>query len=395
MKKFALLVVYVYAFCCPIEFILNVWFGSSVKLIAAAAVMITAFYFIVEQKITIKFTAFQFCLLGWAALETASVLWIEVTSTTYSTLLSYIMMTAFVVLLSLFPFNKKEADMLIMFYSLGTVIVSVVLLTMGKVDGSEYVGRMTVSVLGKNQDPNSLAALLLSGTFYSLYKTFDAKRFRILYLAAFLLQSVAIFFTGSRGGLVAFVVALVIFIAVKIPRNKRIIAILFSAVFVVVGYFALEAMLPERLFNRLFNLSGYLEVSGLGRVKIWTTALKELMNSPLFGYGALSHLAFFLHEFGDDIAMHNTFLCVAFETGLVGLLLFAVPFLSNFIDSLKHKNALIVTLLVSNAVAAFFLDALYLRFLWNALIFGAAYRNALESEKNANVLLNQENRRAL
>lgn len=390
MKKFALLIVYVYAFCCPIEFVLNVWFGSSVKLIAAAAVMITAFYFIVEQKIVIKFTAFQLCLIGWAGLEALSVLWTNVTSGTYSTLLSYLMMTAFVVLLSLFPFNTKEAEWLIAFYSLGTVITSIMLLTMGQVDGSAYIGRLTINVLGKSQDPNSLAALILSGTFYSLYKTIAAKRLRIIHFAAFLLQSVAIFFTGSRGGLVAYVIALVIFIAIKIPRNRRIFAILTSVILVIAGYFALEALLPERLFDRLFNLSGYLEVSGIGRMRIWTSALKELMNSPMFGYGALSHFSFFLMEFGDDFAMHNTFLCVAFETGLVGLLLFTLPFFSSLLKSLKHKNALVVTILVSNVIAAFFLDSLYLRFLWNSLIFAVAFNNALELEKSQGIALNDK-----
>jgi len=36
---------------------------------------------------------------------------------------------------------------------------------------------------------------------------------------------------------------------------------------------------------------------------------------------------------------------------------------------------------VANVTAAFFLDSLYLRFLWNALIFAIVYKNSLESEQ--------------
>ncbi len=78
--------------------------------------------------------------------------------------------------------------------------------------------------------------------------------------------------------------------------------------------------------------------------------------------------------------MHNTYLCVAFETGILGLALFITPFISTFSSALKRKDALIVTVMVANMVAAFFLDALHVRFLWNALIFGVVYKNLFESK---------------
>jgi len=381
MKKFALLITYIYVFCCPLEFVLNRYFGSSVKLIAAAAVIVTAFYFLIEQKITIKFTAFQFCLLGWAGLEALSILWTDVTRQTHSMLLSYIMMAAFIILLSFFPFDKKESDRLIMFYSLGTMVLVIMLITMGQVDGSAHTGRMTIRVLGKNQDPNGLAALILSGAFYSLYKTLEAKRLRILYFAAFLVQSFGVVYTGSRGGLVAYVVALVTFLVIKMPKKGRIPAILSSLVLIVGGYFVLEALLPRGLFNRLFNISAYFSSGGMGRTKIWMTGLQELMKSPVIGHGTTSHLYYFSQTLGGTLAMHNTFLCVAFEVGIIGLVLFVIPFISTFFKALKHKNALIASVLVANVTAAFFLDSLYLRFLWNALIFAIVYKNSLESEQ--------------
>lgn len=380
MKKFALLITYIYAFCCPLEFILNVFFGSSVKLIAAAAVVVTAFYFLIDQKHTIKFTAFQFCLLGWAGLEALSILWTNPTSATHETLISYLMMTAFVILLSFFPFDKKEADLLIKFYSLGALALAIILLTVGQVDGSVYTGRMTVSVLGRNQDPNGLAATILSGVFYSLYKAIESKKFRVLYLVALLIQSIAIFYTGSRGGLVAYVVALLAFIVIKIPKKRKVLAIVSALGLVVASYFLLQAVLPKSLFDRLFDLSEYFSSGGTGRVKIWTTALKEMMRSPIIGFGVTSFLYYFSQVLGGAVAMHNTFLCVAFEVGIIGLVLFVVPFLSTAVNALKHKNALIVAIILANAVAACFLDSLYLRFLWNALIFGVVYKNSLELE---------------
>lgn len=380
MKKFALLITYIYAFCCPLEFILNVFFGSSVKFIAAATVIVIVFYFLIEQKHTIKFTSFQFCLLGWIGLEVLSILWTNVTIITYERTFSYLMMTVFVILLSFFPFDKKELDLLIKFYSLGALLLAIILITVGQVDGSVYTGRMTVSVLGKKQDPNGLSAIFLSGVFYSLYNAIEVKKFRIPYLIAFLIQSIAVFYTGSRGGLVAYAVALLVFIVIKIPSKRKIPAVLGTLGLVVASYFVLQLVLPGNLFDRLFDFSEYFSSGGMGRVEIWTAALEGLKKSPLIGYGITNYIYYFLQVLGNGVAMHNTFLCVAFDVGLIGFVLFIIPFLSTLANAVKHRNALIVAIIVANMAAAFFLDTLHLRFLWNALIFGIIYKNSLESD---------------
>ncbi len=391
MKKVALCAVYLYMLCCPLEFALNVWFGSSVKYIALAAAVFMAAYFVVAPNTKIKIGAIQVGVLGWALLEAISILWTTVTKTTYATLTAYLMMAAFVFLISLFPFEEKEAEGLLIFFSLGSLILAVMVLTLGKVDGSEYVGRMTLSVLGRNQDPNGLAALVLGGALYSFNKIFQSKKFWYLYAVAFLIQIIAMFFTGSRGAMLSFVAAMLVFGAVKIPRGKRIPVIIISLIVIAAGFFALKELLPYRLFRRLFDFSTYSSASGFGRMKLWETALAKLVESPIFGFGTNGHIAYFSQTLGSEFAVHNTYLCAAFEVGIVGLLLFMTPIFVSLKSAFARKDTIVLTILVACLVAAFFLDALYSRYLWNAIMFGIVFRNIyIESPKTSNKLRKEE-----
>lgn len=381
MRKIALWITYLYMLCCPLEFMLNSLYGSSVKFIALAAVAAMAVYFIIDHKAVIKIGISQVCIIGWAVLETVSVLWTDVSAVTYTKLMAYLLMAAFVILLSIFPFEEKELDNLIMFYSLGGVILSLLVLIMGRMDGGvNLTGRLTFYFFGRYQDPNGLAALVLGGAFYSLSKIFTRKKLALLYALAFGIQSAAIFYTGSRGGLLAYILGIFIFAVVKMPKKHRLWAVVGCLLTVTSGYFVLKLVMPTALFDRLFDLSQYVGDGGSGRLSTWSIAMRQILKSPVFGNGIVSYLNFFLYQKGDATAMHNTFLCVIFEVGFVGFILFIIPYLKSIKSALINKNACIISIIIVNLAAAFFLDALYLRYIWNALIFGMIAANIAEKK---------------
>lgn len=384
MKKIALWLIYLFMICSPLEFVINGYVTSALKYIALIAVVGIVLYFIIEEKNKLKFGVFQLCLVAWGILEAASILWTPIMPNTSTMISAYITMAAFVVLVSLIPFTKKEIDNLMMFYSLGCLILAIMLLVGGKMDGGNAVNRYTISIFGKYQDPNWLAAILIGGAFYSLNKVFERKGFVVsaLYAVSFLAQSMGIMLSGSRGGLVAYALALVVYALIKIPRKKRIFALLIFALLVVGGYFLLKAVLPDKVFERLFDISDYISSRGTGRMSIWNAAFSEILKRPLFGRGIISYNLFFLYEFGSASAMHNTFLAVLYEVGIVGFIFFITPFLRVFKNALEKKNALMIALLVGNLTAAFFIDAIHLRFIWNALIFGITWVNYIKSPEH-------------
>ncbi len=384
MRKTALWMTYLYFFICPLEFIFNRWFGSSVKYIALVAAVLIIMFFIVTPKQTMKFGTIQICIGAWALFEATSYLWTFQRDRTLSMLITYLMMAVLVIALSLFPFEKKELENVLFSYTLGCIIISILILVMFQTNtGLLLSNRNTIIILGKPQDPNDLAASLLTGAFYSFYKIFQKQKgvpvLNILFAIIFIITSFAIFLTSSRGALLAYSIALIVFILMCSPKKSRLIILLCMPLVILMAYFILREYLPSSVFNRLFDFSSY--SGGSGRTRIWLAALRKIETNPLFGFGVLSHPVFLYTEFGHTLAMHNTFLFILFEVGIVGLTFFMTPFIKALSCALKHKNALIIAIITANIIAAFFLDALNLRYLWNSMIFGIIYYNCFRTPK--------------
>ncbi|MEE1280331.1 MAG: O-antigen ligase family protein [Oscillospiraceae bacterium] len=383
MRKTALWMTYLYFFICPLEFIFNRWFGSSVKYIALVAAAFILMFFIVSPKQPMKFGAIQICLGAWALFEAASYLWTIHSRHTLSMLITYLMMAVLVIAISLFPFEKKELEGVLLSYTLGCLILTILVLVFGKMWNDNASGRMSIQILGSYQDPNGLAANLLGGIFYSLHKIFEKpKRFpilNILFAVIWAVSSIAVFYTGSRGALVAYAVALIAFTLMRSSKKNRLIILLSASLAILIIYFILKELLPPALFNRLFDFSSY--SGGSGRINIWLTALRKIVENPIVGFGVLSHQGFFYLERGAEVSMHNTFLFILFEVGIVGLTLFMIPFIKSLRCAIRHKNAMLVAIIIANIAVAFFLDALNLRYLWNAMMFGIIFYNCCYAEK--------------
>ncbi len=394
MRKTALFMSYLYFFICPLEFILNRYFGSSVKYIALVAAAFILMYFIGTRSQKMKIGAIQISIVLWAVFEAASLLWTLKTDNTVNMLITYLMMAVLVFAMSIFPYEQKEYQNILLSYTLGCFVLSILLLALGEPDeGSIYSGRLTLYILGKYQDPNELAAILLSGIFFSLHKALSKPQKsifpNILYGIMFLVTSIAIFITGSRGALLAYGAALAIYVFISIPAKNRWRLILSLPIIFVLAYFTLRLTLSEVTFNRLFDFTSY--SGGNGRIKIWTTALLQILKRPLFGNGILSHSAYFDTVLGNKVAMHNTPLFLLFEVGIVGLCLFMLPFVKSGIIALKRKNPMIIAVLTASLIACLFIDSLNVRYLWNAMMFGVAYYNCKTVDLHPQSVHNADN----
>ncbi len=180
-------------------------------------------------------------------------------------------------------------------------------------------------------DPNFLAAVLVVALLITLF-AFQTARHRsariVLGLAAVTCLA-AIFLTESRGGIVALVVATVVAIAYAGPvRRQILVSIAATGAFAVI-YFSVA---PPKSFQHLttFTTNG-----GTGRSDLWTVAVKAFSQHPLAGVGAGNYTIDepqFLLNVNQNLpradlvlhheAVHNTYLQVAAELGVVGTVLF-------------------------------------------------------------------------
>ena len=386
MRKTALWMTYLYFFICPLEFIFNVWFGSSVKYIGLIAAAFILMFFIGSRKTPMRIGLIQICIILWAVFEATSYLWTIPSTHGLDRLLTYIMMAVFVFAVSLFPFEKKELEGVLLSCTLGCLVLACLVFAIGEMHGGyNSTGRITLHILNSYLDPNGLAANLLVGIFYSLHQTMKKPKgfplSNILFGICFVVLTTAAFYTGSRGALVAYAGAALIYLLSRTSAKNRWRILATIPLILILLYFGLSLVLSERTFDRLFDFESY--TSGSGRINIWLTALREIVKRPFFGYGVASYFGYFKQVFGTESAMHNTFLLLVFEVGIVGLSLFMVPFFQALRCAKQQKNTLIVAVIFANLIAAFFLDALNWRYLWNAMMFGIIFYNCYHQTKRS------------
>ena len=369
---------------------LNKYFGSSVKYVALVAIFAVVVYLLGSRHQHMKIGKIQILIIGWAFLEAISFLWTIDSGYIQARLITYMTMALLTLVCSVFPIDRKTFEGAVFFYSAGCAILAVMILTMGKMDGGvNSAGRITIEVMGSYQDPNGLAASLMTGVFFTLFKATEKTKItpfsNIIYAVLFVVISSAIFMTGSRGALVAYAVSLVAYIFIRGNNKTRIACVILIPAVLFFGYFILEAFLPERLFERLFTLE---ETDGGSRIDHWVMAMQKIAERPFLGNGIAGYFGYFKEQIGHEIAMHNTFVAVLFEVGAVGLSAFLALFLIPFRRALKNRHGMIIAVVLSNMIAAFFLDALHQRYLWNAMMFGLMYYNALSFDPREQDIIN-------
>ena len=159
-------------------------------------------------------------------------------------------------------------------------------------------------------DPNDLCLILVAGIPLGLYWLTDRKLgpARYLWAAPVALLAYALFLTQSRGGFLAFLIGLVVFLWARFgwKRAALLAAVALPAALVVFG-------------GRQTDLSAK-ENTGLQRVQLWSDALMALRQDPLFGAGHDK----FKEQAG--LVAHNSYVHCYAELGLAGGTLFVGAF---------------------------------------------------------------------
>ncbi|HET7137532.1 MAG TPA: O-antigen ligase family protein [Gaiellaceae bacterium] len=182
-------------------------------------------------------------------------------------------------------------------------------------------------------DPNYLAAVLVPAVALALFMSQAPRRpgTRVPILLAGTVCLVALFLTQSRGGIVALAVTVVVGIAFA-GRARRNIVVAASGVLAVASIYLMLVAPPHALGRITQFTSG----GGTGRTDLWTVALKSFEGSPVQGIGLGNFVVVeptLVVDVNTDLPradlvvtqrqpVHNTYLHIAAELGLVGIVLF-------------------------------------------------------------------------
>jgi O-antigen ligase len=127
--------------------------------------------------------------------------------------------------------------------------------------------------------------------------------------------------TFSRGGLLILMVIFMVYFILNKPANQwRLIISTFSFLSIAwVASYLLGFRVLDILQNRFQDFSND---GGSGRLELWGRAWDFFTSNPLFGIGASNFADYNAFKYGDQLVVHNTFLEILTESGLIGLLIY-------------------------------------------------------------------------
>lgn len=185
-------------------------------------------------------------------------------------------------------------------------------------------------------DPNSLAMTLALAIPIAWYLSMTTRRplLRWLYRAYIPLGLLAATLTGSRGGMLAAMVALLVIpltITLSPGRLAAAIGLLALSGALVVAY------VPDSVAERLSSTGSEVERLDFGgRFKLWRAGLNAFAMRPVLGYGVGGFIPAITPELGSKaLVAHNSFLSVLVEEGMVGLFFYLTMLLSVFFSILR------------------------------------------------------------
>jgi putative inorganic carbon (hco3(-)) transporter len=256
--------------------------------------------------------------IGFLALGTVSVLWAQDGAQTFY-ILSRLSQAVLLALIAYTAAATRSGFRTVVWgYLVASAVTSVYTIGTGAYGANGRLGGLF--------DPNYFAAILIPAVAVAVFLILaegGSRRSRVAAMAIAVIDLAAFALTQSRGGLVGLAVALVACVALAGRTRPRVLALVLVLFAAGLGYYAIAR--PAHV------VSG----TSSGRAGEWRVALRMFDNHPLRGVG-LGNFTVVEPSYSDQTLnlnrvglilnqphrTHNTYLEVAAELGIPGLLLF-------------------------------------------------------------------------
>lgn len=269
--------------------------------------------------------------MAWAGL---SRLWSVNLRATENDLLTLVQLVITSLLVWEFARTREQVLLLLRGFWYGAAAVATTLVV-GALTSADDPTRYTVA----EAHPNSLAFVVTLAIVPAWYVSLRSPH-RLERLAGRLypvLAILAVMFTASRSALAVTAVALLVipFTMGRIPAATRALAV----VLVLGAVVAAVSIAPEKPLERLTSVTDEVENADFsGRGELWQASGVVLARNPVLGVGLGSTSDVLLREIGEDRGTHNTFLTVALELGVVGLLLFLLVVVACLVPTVRLRG---------------------------------------------------------
>lgn len=363
----------VYIFLSDFEIYLSGFIGPCTRYL----IFIVAVLFLYYYKWNIQLTTYTKFVLLWFVFKIFSIGWSNFSNTDISRLfISQIGMVLLLCAMCGAVHDEKLPKAMVMSNYWCSFFLGILTIFFHRSYKSEvFVARQVLTLFGQQNDPNNCTAFLSIGIAIAAYSLIAEKRMKILNIVVILVNGYGIMLSGSRTGflLMGAIILFLIFLPNKedkISIYKFIKKIIIVLIVSVIGVWAVSKYLPAASLNRMLAFEEY--SGGSGRASIWAEAWELIKQRPLFGWGWGGYYV------GTGI-VHNTYLTMLCDTGLVGFILFMVPIGKLLKKLTKKKYQLALVILITGVFPAISIDSINKRYFWNAIIIAIMMLETLET----------------
>jgi len=226
----------------------------------------------------------------------------------------------------MYPRDRLEFEKIFKLITIFIVILSAMTILASVVSPGLFFGvdNDAARPNGPFGEPNQTAAVLSMFLLPVIAPLVHSKNFSYVNLVSAMIILGCILVTGSRGGLLAVIVAVAYFLFSMrkyIGAGKKI-TIAISGIF---GIIIVWLLLPHETRDLIISRLGIFDSSHInwkdassGRTRLWAMAIQEWFKSPVFGIGWMGYTSMF----GNP--SHNSYLEILVSSGPVGLLFYGL-----------------------------------------------------------------------
>ena len=337
--------------------------------------LVIAMILLTSDRLHIRF--YHYTVIGWLLYKFLSLIW----TPSYVIFSMHALSEVGFVLLLVCITSLDEGEPLLKVFEKTTFVCSAILGVLSLLFNNSFEGfseRKVLTLFGRQLDPNNIAAFLLFGLALAIHYFLYEKKHRLLYTIIIAINCYTTMLTGSRAGLVTiFLIFFVSFVSVfdKQTFRENYRRVLLLVAIIIIAGILMMSILPEEVFVRLFEFDDY--EGGSSRDVIWAHGLQVLSN-PIHlimgaGWGG--------YKADGPTSLHNTFLSILCDSGILGILLLFSPLFYMLTQMLKKRKFLPFTMFVSSMAPAFFIESINKRFFWNAIIYVMIAYNCFVKEQ--------------
>ena len=362
-EQIILFLMEVYIFLSFFETYFTPFIGSSTKYYLLGVIGICLFFN--EFKITLNF--YSTTVLIWLVLKIISLFWSSMVNGDVSNhFLSQVGMVAFVLVISSRVYSEEFLRKILQSLLLNSFLFGVLsIIFVGTYIDERFVARQVLTLFGQQNDPNNCCAFLGIGIAMGGYSVLCERKHRLFSMAIVMINSYAIVLSGSRGGFL-FLVAIALILLLLPDQTcafsiaKYLKKMIMLAIIMAVAICLIEKYMPSASLERVIAFEEYQGASG--RMDKWNIAFERICERPILGWGWGGYTIVGIS------AVHNTYLTMLCDVGIIGFIVFSIPWINLIGKAFCSRSLLTVMLLLCGLFPAISIDSINKRYFWNSLI---------------------------